>query len=140
MAPPFDPSEFAWRNDADIHARSGATTEETLAEFGERAAAYARRAAEHWDLPYGYPGGTVTVGLHAGAATTEWHVHTWDLARAAGEDHRPRDPAVVFAAVGACVSAARGGVAGRVQGGIVRVARRIRPWEQILRASGRSLR
>jgi uncharacterized protein (TIGR03083 family) len=135
--PPFPPTEFPGRNDADVHARSDQDPADALVEFVESADGYAVRLPEHWDLAYGYPGGRVTAGLHAGAATAEWHLHAWDLAGAAGREHRPSDPGTVFRSVGRCVATARGGLTGAGQGVLVRVGANVRPWEQLLRASGR---
>ena len=135
--PPFASPELPRRNDEAIHARAGQDPSETVSEFEEAAEAYAERVADHWELPYGYPLGTVTAGLHAAVAASEWHLHAWDLARTHGCDHRPGDAAALFRATGACVADARGGLAGRVQAGLVRLGASVRPWEQMLRASGR---
>ncbi len=77
-------------------------------------------------------------GLHAGMAACEWHLHTWDLAHARGFGHRPTDPATLYAATGECIAAAEGGLKGRVAGVLVPLGSRLRPWEAILRRSGRA--
>jgi uncharacterized protein (TIGR03083 family) len=69
--------------------------------YAERARAYgARLATVDWDLVLGvWDGvGPLTVAQHTGLAVGEWELHAWDLARAAGDDHRPADPAVAAAA------------------------------------------
>ena len=68
---------------------------------GERLAAFVPLARRHvdrlgavdWDRPLGdWSGlGTLEIGFHSALAIREWHVHAWDLARAAGSDHRPGD-------------------------------------------------
>jgi hypothetical protein len=88
-----------------------------------------------WNLADGYPFGTVTAGLHAGAAASEWHIHAWDLA--AGE-HRPSDPARLFAGVAEARLRGRSGFSGRAAVAILPLVARYRPWEQLLRRSGRT--
>ena len=56
----------------------------------------------------------MTVGLHAGVAAAEWHLHAWDLATAAGKSHRPSDPHTLFLATAACMLAAQGGLRARL--------------------------
>ena len=73
---------------------------------------YAERLEDTWDLPFGYPRGTVTAGLHAGLACFEWQAHTWDLAHAAGRDHRPHRPARLYIAAADCLAAATGAEGG----------------------------
>lgn len=73
----------------------------------ERIEGFTRLAHEHldrvasadWALILGtWSGlGALTLGQHTGVAVGEWHVHAWDLSRAAGADHRPQDPATVAA-------------------------------------------
>ena len=135
--PPFPSTELPRRNDEEIHARAAQDPDEAVVEFVDTAGRYADRLSRHWDTPYGYPFGTVTAGLHAAVAASEWHLHAWDLARAAGDDHRPSDPGALFRAAGRCVTTAQGGLAGAAQAGLVRLAAPVRPWEQMLRASGR---
>src|SRR5579862_1986723 len=50
------------------------------------------RCSGNWDGV-----GERTIAGHTGLAVVEWHVHAWDLARSAGRDHRPADPATVAA-------------------------------------------
>ncbi|MFA9563311.1 MAG: maleylpyruvate isomerase N-terminal domain-containing protein [Acidimicrobiales bacterium] len=99
---------------------------------------YAERVLDHWDLPYGYPGGVVTAGLHLGVAATEWHIHAWDLSGPTGTRHRPEDPAGLFDAAASCVAASQRGVTGWAMSAAIPVGRRIKPWETLLRRTGRS--
>lgn len=137
---PFPSAELPWRNDEAIHARVDEAPAHTLADFVETAQRYADRLPDQWATPYGYPFGTVTAGLHAAAATSEWHLHARDLARARGADHRPSDPATLFRAVGRCVAVSRDDLIGKVQGTLVRAGSFVAPWPQLVRASGRRVR
>ena len=83
-APPFGVSELAARNAAALEELAGLDGAEAVARFVTTAHAYRDRLPAHWDLPYGYPRGTVTAGLHAAMAACEWHLHAWDLAHAVG--------------------------------------------------------
>jgi uncharacterized protein (TIGR03083 family) len=82
--PPFTLADLPTRNAAELESRADQDPDAALAEFVDSAGRYADRLVDHWDVAYGYPGGTVTAGLHAAVAAAEWHLHTWDLARAAG--------------------------------------------------------
>lgn len=59
--------------------------------FRDLADDHVRLARVTWTIPMlETPDGTVlAVGRHAGVAAVEWHVHAWDLGRAAGGGHRP---------------------------------------------------
>jgi uncharacterized protein (TIGR03083 family) len=137
-APPFGGSELAARNAAELEKLSGLDGPEAVERFVTTAYLYRDRLPGQWDLPYGYPRGTVTAGLHAGTAACEWHLHTWDLAQAMGRGHRPSDPAALYAAAGACLAAAEGGAKGKVAAVLVPLGARLRPWEALLRRSGRA--
>ncbi len=137
-APAFDVEDLASRNAKALSGLRDLDGPAAVAQFVDRARAYSGRLPAVWDLPFGYPRGTVTAGLHAGVAACEWHLHTWDLARARGRGYGPRDPATLYAATGACIAAAEGGLKGRVAGALVPVGTRLRPWEAILRRSGRA--
>ncbi len=136
--PAFDAQDLARRNAEALSGLGDLDGPGAVAQFVDRARAYRDRLPAAWDLPFGYPRGTVTAGLHAGMAACEWHLHTWDLARARGWPYGPRDPAALYAAAGACIAAAEGGVKGRVAAALVPVGARLRPWEAILRRSGRA--
>lgn len=71
-------------------------------------------------------------------AACEWHLHTWDLAGAAGSAHRPSDPASLYRATGACLAAVESGMRGRVVAALVPLGARLRPWEALLRRAGRA--
>jgi len=88
-SPPFPVSELAERNAAALGALQIATGPERVATFVELTSAYAGRISGRWDIPYGYPPGTVPAGLHAVLAAGEWHLHAWDIATALGREHHP---------------------------------------------------
>lgn len=98
---------------------------ERIMAFSVSAGAYADLMPDAWDRTHLiYRGTKYTVGDHAGAACVEWHLHAWDLARAAGTDYRPGDPELL-------VSAWHWGVPHLpLTGGD--------PWQAVLRSSGRS--
>jgi hypothetical protein len=138
-APPFSGEDLAAQNEHAISALAGIAGPEALEQFVTRARAYRNRLPPAWDLPYGYPRGTVTAGLHAAVAATEWHLHAWDLAQASDSStHRPSDPVALYRAAGACLAAAQGGMKGRVADALVPLGARLRPWEAMLRRSGRA--
>jgi hypothetical protein len=97
---------------------------EATARFAEEAARYTERLEDRWDLPYGYPRGTVTAGLHAGLACFEWHAHTWDLSH----DHVPPRPDRLYVAAADCLAAATGGTPDDAPE---------HPWSAMLERSGR---
>ena len=136
--PAFEAQDLALRNAEALRGLTELDGRAAVAQFVERARAYRDRLPAAWDLPFGYPRGTVTAGLHAGMAACEWQLHTWDLARARGHAYGPRDPATLYAAASACIVAAEGGVKGRVAAALAPVGARLRPWEAILRRSGRA--
>lgn len=121
-SPPFGPHELAARNAEALASLTVDGGPQRIATFAARAQAYALRVRERWDLPYGYPRGTVTAGEHAGMAAAEWHLHAWDLSRAIGRDHRAADAALLVEAIRST---------GR------EVPERTDPWESLLRMSGR---
>lgn len=73
---------------------------ERIVTFLRLARHYGQRVAEadwhsilgEWDRL-----GPLTIGQHTAVAAGEWHIHAWDLARSAGRDHRPADPATIAA-------------------------------------------
>jgi len=137
-SPPFGAQELAAQNAEALRALSGLGGPEAMAQFVARARAYRDRLSAQWDVPYGYPRGTVTAGLHAAVAACEWHLHTWDLTHALGRGHRPSDAASLYAATGACSAAAESGLKGRVAAMLIPLGTHLRPWEAILRRSGRA--
>jgi hypothetical protein len=136
--PPFRVEELAAQNQRALDEIESAKPTERIAQFQGEAERYALRLPDCWDLKYGYPYGTVTAGLHAGAAAAEWHLHAWDLATAAGAHHRPSDPAALFSATAACMLTAQGGLPARLGIPILPVLALRDPWGQLLRRSGRS--
>ncbi len=137
-ARPFPESEFDVRNAAVVDELQGLAGPAATARFGERAAAYIDRASKAWDVPYGFPAGTITVGLHVGIAATEWHLHAWDLTAGRVERHRPESPAELHKAAGEAMAASKGGLLGRFLGLAVPLAAKRSPWQTILKQSGRS--
>jgi uncharacterized protein (TIGR03083 family) len=136
--PPFSVAELAARNAEALASIAGLDGPAAVAQFVETARAYRDRLPLLWDLPFGYPRGTVTAGLHAGVAACEWHLHAWDLARSGGHGHRPSDAAALYGAAGACLAAAERGARGWVSARLIPVGARLRPWEALLRRSGRA--
>jgi hypothetical protein len=66
---------------------------------GENYLEFLQDALDTWDRTHFIHRGTkYTVGDHVGAASVEWHLHAWDLARAIGADYRPRDPDALVSA------------------------------------------
>lgn len=106
-------------------------------QFREQAELYAGRLVDQWDLPYGYPRGTVTAGLHAGMAAVEWHAHTWDLARSNGRDHVPSRPDRLFLAAADCQAAVTGGLKGAAMDRLAPLGARRDPWRDLLKRLGR---
>ena len=85
--------KLARQNAAELAALPDVTGPEHIAAFASSARGYAQRLLPIWDLPHHqYRDVLVTVGGMAGAASVEWHLHAWDLARALGQDYRPADP------------------------------------------------
>ena len=89
-------------------------------------------------MPFGYPRGTVTAGLHAGVAAVEWHVHAWDFAHAVDLEYAPADAGVLFVAAARCQMAMLGGFRGRAGVRAAKLAARRNPWEQLLQHMGRT--
>jgi len=137
-SPPFRGNALAAQNEAALVPLAETGGPAALELFVTRARSYGARLPAAWELPYGYPRGTVTAGLHAAMAATEWHLHAWDLARSGGADHRPSDPDALYRGAGACLAMAQGGLKGRIAAVLVPVGARLSPWEALLRRSGRA--
>jgi Mycothiol maleylpyruvate isomerase N-terminal domain len=135
---PFPVEDLAEQNELALVALVETSGPEALELFVSRARSYRERLPAAWDLPYGYPRGTVTAGLHAATAATEWHLHAWDLARSGGSGHRPSDPDALYRGAGSCLAKAQGGLKGRIAAVLVPVGARLSPWEALLRRSGRA--
>ena len=134
---PFDGSDIDARNELALAALDGMPGGQAVAEFADAALSYLERAEANWDVPFGYPFGVVTVGLHCGAAASEWHLHAWDLSTVAPPLHRPGDAGLLFRAAGECVARATGGLTGAVIGRLLPVGARLSPWQTLLKRSGR---
>lgn len=137
-SPPFRTEDLAAANERALIPLAEMSGPSAAELFVTRARSYRARLPAAWDLPYGFPRGTVTAGLHAATAATEWHLHAWDLARSEGRAHRPSDPEALYRAAGACLAKAQGGVRGRIAATLVPVGARLSPWEALLRRSGRA--
>jgi hypothetical protein len=139
-APPFRAEDLAVENEQAMKMLVGFDGPAAVERFVARARSYRDRLPDDWDLPFGYPLGTVTAGLHAGVAACEWHLHVWDLSGVVGGTHHPSDPATLYTAAGACLAAAQGGMKARLADALVPLGARLRPWEALLRRSGRAPR
>ena len=90
--------KLARQNAAELAALPDVPPAEHVAAFAVSAREYASRLPAVWDLPHHrYRELVVTVAAMAGAACAEWHLHAWDLARSAGLEHQPAEPALVLA-------------------------------------------
>ena len=138
-SPPFAPEEMDDRNQRNLAMLASMPARTAIDEFAASAADYLERVRDNWDVPYGYPYGTVTAGLHCGVAAAEWHLHAWDLSRNQEPRHIPEDAAGLFIAAGTCVAAATGGVSGRLTQWLVPLGARLAPWKTLLKRSGRTL-
>jgi hypothetical protein len=121
------------RDQADMAAHGGLSGPEATKRFRARASDYADRLVGTWDLPFGYPRGTVTAGLHAGMAAVEWHVHTWDLSH----DHVPSRPDRLFLAAADCQAAVTGGLEGAALERLAPPGAKRDPWAELLKRLGR---
>jgi uncharacterized protein (TIGR03083 family) len=139
-SPAFDADELDDRTAVGVRALADLDPVDATERYATEAERYLERIPPHWDLAFGYPRGTVTVGLHAGLAATEWHLHAWDLAGALGTDHQPSDPGALLVAAAACLAVAPGGVVQKGQRALAPVAARARPWDRMLTTSGRQPR
>jgi len=148
--------KLARQNAAELAALPDVSGPEHVAAFASSAGSYARRLLPIWELPHHqYRGVLVTVGGMAGAASVEWHLHAWDLARVLGRDYRPADPETLLHGwlaglpqlpIGALAAGGTAAVpdslacAGAVgERGTCRAGPAVRddPWHVMLRASGR---
>ena len=137
VAKPFLRAEMDQRNELALDGVGALSGPEAIGLFADTSMAYLERAKAHWDLPFGYPSGTVTVGLHCAIAALEWHLHAWDLSRATDRRHNPGNPRSLFVGAGRCVAEAEGGVTGAILRQLVPLASRRRPWPSLLERSGR---
>jgi hypothetical protein len=138
--PPFLAAEIDARNQEGVTALGGLDGSQAVARFEADALDYLERAAPMRDRPFGYPYGTITVGVHLGLAATEWHLHAWDLGWCVGRAHQPGDPAALFTAAAWGVTATEPRLRQRLRRGLIPLGTRIAPWQTVLRKSGRSPR
>mgnify|MGYP001815339247 CR=1 FL=1 len=134
---PFDAAAMDEENAAALEALGPVAGPEAARQFSISAHDYLERVDDSWDVPYGYPYGLVTAGLHAGIAATEWHLHAWDLSTVTGREHVPNDAEGLFLAAGACLAARAGGVRGALMSVVVPLAARRSPWKSMVERSGR---
>ncbi len=137
-APAFPIAELDTQTAASLAALPTGTGPDRIDAFRTAAQRYAARLVDRWDLPYGYPRGTVTAGLHAGVAAVEWHIHAWDLVRSAGGTYAPAEASNLFLAAAECQLAILGGLREQLGLRAARVASKRRPWAELLRRMGRS--
>jgi hypothetical protein len=135
---PFPESEIDDRNDNTVKALQHKDGPTAIAMFEQTAIAYLDRALQQWDVPYGYPFGVTTVGLHLGVAATEWHLHAFDFAAALGDRYEPRDASALFRAAGLGVAQTKPAFQRAALRLLVPAGARFRPWPTILRQSGRA--
>jgi len=135
---PFDESEFDQQNEVAVAARSELSGARAVAEFRKNALTYLDRAESHWDMPFVFPFGTLTVGQHCGLAAAEWHLHAWDLSTAAGSPHQPAHPDRLLVAAGSSLAELKGGLSAMLLRRTLPFGARISPWKTMLRKSGRS--
>ena len=134
---PFAESEFEVRNASIVAQLRGTSGPDAVAEFAVQATRYLDRASDELQRPYGFPAGTVTVGLHLGIAATEWHLHAWDLTTGQAKRHQPAQATELFMAAGAAMSVAKGGIKGQLLKVAVPLAARKSPWNTLLKEAGR---
>ena len=135
---PFDSADMDRHNAEELSELSRLSGIEAATEFAITARDYLTRVIENWDLPYAYPYGNVTAGLHAGVAATEWHLHAWDLSTVTGHIHDPKNAKGLFLAAGACVAAAEGGRKGALLARATPLFANRRPWPTLVTRSGRT--
>ncbi|MHB1488541.1 MAG: GNAT family N-acetyltransferase [Acidimicrobiales bacterium] len=86
---PWPAWELDERNRIELDRLEPTSGPERLQRFAAEAHRYAERLRDTWVLPYAYPGGLLTAGMHAVLAAGEWQLHTWDLGEAIGAGHAP---------------------------------------------------
>ena len=136
---PFDSADMDRHNASELAGLSHLSGPDAAMEFAVTARDYLGRVVENWNVPYAYPYGTVTAGLHAGVAATEWHLHAWDLSAVTGRIYDPEDAKGLFLAAGACVAAAEGSRKGWLLARAVPLVANRSPWRILVKRSGRTL-
>lgn len=138
-AQPFSSRQLADRNELEVHDRRMVSGPDSYRQFTDRSREYLRRltsAAESdaWNVPYGFAYGTTTVGLHAGAAAAEWHLHAWDLS---GGEWQPADPGALYMAAGEVMTSTQPVLQRMVTRRIVPLIAKRDPWNDLLTRTGR---
>jgi len=118
-------SDLADLNRAQVIGAPWAPLDEIIVAFAASAHEFEQRAREHWDHGPFQRGG-VSVGEALGIAAFEWHVHAWDLRRAAGQDYYPEHAEVLRQAWDSSVPHLRIDLTGD-------------PWAAVLSSAGRSV-
>jgi len=93
-------ADLAAMNAADLASLAERSGPERVARYVTRARSHVARLemVDHSLVLGVWSGlGPMTIAQHSAVAIGEWHVHAWDLARAARTDHRPSDPDLVAA-------------------------------------------
>ncbi len=134
---PFAAEELDERNAAVIDSLGHLTGPQALAEMLPLAENYLNRAAEHMELPYGFPFGISTVGTHLAGVAGEWHLHAWDFSTAGNNLHVPENQGEIFRAVAKLIGGTQGGAQGFVTKLMTPLVSRHNAWNRLLTASGR---
>jgi hypothetical protein len=133
--PPFPVKELAQQNQAALAALPPGTGPDRITRFASEARRYAIRLnPSAWYLPYGYPVGTATAGLHAGVAASEWNLHAWDFSHGMFQPQNPRD---LFVAAAQGYTRAQAGAIAKLSYPAIALSARRKPWESLLKRSGR---
>lgn len=138
VSPPFPLSELPTRNEFEISSRRELDGPAALQQFAGQARTYLDRALAVWTAPYGFPFGVTTVGGHAAAAASEWHIHAWDISLANELHHSPRQPESLLGALTPLWAEREGGLRRLHTRWILPITARREPWLTILRRSGRT--
>lgn len=134
---PFPSSELDERAARTITEHDTLDGPGAIREFVAESSRYLDRSLSAWDMPYGFPLGTVTAGRHVGTAACEWHLHAWDLTLGMAHRHHPADATSLYLATGDAILHARRAPGMPLMRTALRFTSRHRPWATILRKSGR---
>ena len=134
---PFPARELDERAAETLVLHADLSGPEAIETFVAEATRYLDRSIPAWDVPYGFPLGTVTAGLHVGTAACEWHLHAWDLTTGQPRRHHPTLAKELYLATGDAMLHAQRAPGMAFMRAAVRLTSRHRPWATILRKSGR---
>ena len=136
--PPFGVAELAPRNAEALESMAGLNGSIAVAQFVESARAYRDRLTPVWDLPFGYP----ARDGHGRPARGGGGLRVASARMGPRPVPQPGAPTLrsrgAVRATGACLAAAEGGARGWVAALLVPLGARLRPWEAMLRRSGRA--